>query len=486
MNIFGLNITKTKAAQAVPSSRGWWSVVREAFAGAWQADTKISTEDLMASPTVYSCCTLVANDIGKLRARLVALDAQGIWVPSKKQPAILHCANSYQNHIQLKQWWVMSKLRFGNAYVLKQRGPGGEVVALHVLNPERVTPLVADDGSVYYKLMADPLARTGDVTVPASEIIHDRMNCLYHPLVGVAPLHAAAIAAGIGHKIQKNTLTFFSNSAKPSGILVAPGAISDETAKALKESWKSGEAGDIKVLGDGLKFEPMSSTAVDSQLIETLRWSDERVCSVFHVPGYKVGVGAEPTHANIEARDRSYYSDCLQSLIEEFEACLDDGLGYKGISEGIELDLSGLIRMDSKAQMETLGAGVDKGVLTINDARRAINHPPLTGGDTVYMQQQDFPLDQVRGNKLPDTQPAQPAQPTEETQAGALAETGSIQQEALNGAQVTALQGIVLAVGSGELQVTTAAALVRVAFPLVTEEQITAMLGQAMKDPANA
>lgn len=412
MKIFGLTFGKHKAAQPVPSSGGWWSIVREAFAGAWQQDSTISAEDLMSSPTVYACVTLVANDIGKLRARVVALDQQGIWVAKKAQPLVLHRPNSYQNHIQFKQWWLMSKLRFGNAYVLKQRGIGGNVEALHVLNPERVTPLVAEDGSVYYQLKADHLARTGDVTVPASEIIHDRMNCLYHPLVGVAPLHAAAIAAGIGHKIQKNTLTFFSNSAKPSGILVAPGAISDETAKALKESWQNGKAGEIKVLGDGLKFEAMSSNAVDSQLIETLRWSDERVCSVFHVPGYKVGVGAEPTHANIEARDRSYYSDCLQSLIEEFEACLDDGLGYNGTSEGIELDLSGLIRMDSKAQMETLGAGVDKGILTINGARKALNLHPLEGGDTVYMQQQDFPLDQVRGNKLPSAQEAQQEEPS--------------------------------------------------------------------------
>lgn len=412
MKIFGLTFGKQKAAQPVPSSGGWWSIVREAFAGAWQQDSTISAEDLMSSPTVYACVTLVANDIGKLRARVVALDQQGIWVAKKAQPLVLHRPNSYQNHIQFKQWWLMSKLRFGNAYVLKQRGSGGNVESLHVLNPERVTPLVAEDGGVYYQLKADNLARTGDVVVPASEIIHDRMNCLYHPLVGVAPLHAAAIAAGIGHKIQKNTLTFFSNSAKPSGILVAPGAISDETAKALKESWQSGKAGEIKVLGDGLKFEAMSSNAVDSQLIETLRWSDERVCSVFHVPGYKVGVGAEPTHANIEARDRSYYSDCLQSLIEEFEACLDDGLGYNGTSEGIELDLSGLIRMDSKAQMETLGAGVDKGILTINGARKALNLHPLEGSDTVYMQQQDFPLDQVRGNKLPSAQEAQQEEPS--------------------------------------------------------------------------
>jgi phage portal protein BeeE len=31
------------------------------------------------------------------------------------------------------------------------------------------------------------------VIVPAREIIHDRFNCLFHPLVGISPLYAAAL-----------------------------------------------------------------------------------------------------------------------------------------------------------------------------------------------------------------------------------------------------------------------------------------------------
>lgn len=415
MKIFGFNITK--AAQAVPASRGWWTAIRESFAGAWQADTTISQDDLLASPAVYSSITLIANDIGKLRARLVRKSSTGIWQEEGKQPSLLHRPNSYQNHVQFKQWWLASKLRFGNTYALKQRGAGDVVEALHVLSPERVTPLVAEDGSVYYRLSADPLARVAEITVPASEIIHDRMNCLYHPLVGVAPLHAAAIAAGISHKIQKNTLRFYTNNSTPSGILVVPGNLDDKEAKVIQRRWQEmrtgADFGGVAALGNEMKYQSVGSTATDSQLIETLHWSDERVCSVFHVPGYKIGVGKEPTHANIEARDRSYYSDCLQSLIEEMEACLDDGLGYDGISEGIDLDLAGLIRMDSKTQMETLGAGVDKSILTINDARRALNLPPLPGGDTVFMQQQDYPLEEVRHNKLPQLPAMQGVKPVE-------------------------------------------------------------------------
>jgi phage portal protein BeeE len=121
---------------------------------------------------------------------------------------------------------------------------------------------------------------------------------------------------------------------------------------------------------------------------------------VFHVPGYKVGVGSAPGYNNIEAMDRGYYSGCLQSPIEEMEACLDDGLGLDGVTNGVELDLEGLMRMDTKTQMEALKIGVDAGIIAPNEGRKQVNLPPLEGGDTVYMQQQDFPLDQVRQNKI--------------------------------------------------------------------------------------
>lgn len=397
------------------SGGGWWPLVREPYTGAWQRNDEWKQEDLLCSPIVYACITLIANDIAKLRARLVKKDSDGIWIEvegASPHWQVLRKPNRYQNHIQFKQWWMMSKLRHGNTYALKQRDQRGVVTDLYILDANRVTPLVSDDGSVFYQLSQDNMAgvQPESVTVPATEIIHDRMNCLYHPLVGISPLYAAAIASGIGIKIQRNTAVFFGNNSNPGGILVAPGNISPENAQRIKEQWQKNyggaNAGNVAVIGDGMTFQPMAQKAVDAQLIETLRWTDERICSVFHVPAYKVGVGTAPSYNNVEALDRAYYSDCLQSPIEEMEACLDDGLGLDGVTKGVELDLDGLLRMDSKTQMETIGAGITAKVLKINDGRKKINLPPMDGGDTVYMQQQDYPIDVIRQNQLPSAAPA--------------------------------------------------------------------------------
>jgi phage portal protein BeeE len=62
-------------------------------------------------------------------------------------------------------------------------------------------------------------------------------------------------------------------------------------------------------------------------LIEQLKWTAEVVCSTYHVPPYKIGIGAMPVYNNVQALNTEYYSQCLQVLIEAIELCLDEGLG---------------------------------------------------------------------------------------------------------------------------------------------------------------
>lgn len=401
MRLFGLNLSFKRAPSSPPGTGmgGWWPMIKEAYSGAWQKNDTWTNDTVLSHYAVYACVTLIANDIGKLRQRLMKLDDNGIWkeTTSPSFSPVLKKPNSYQNHVQFKQWWQTSKLINGNAYALKKRDQRGVVVGLYLLDPCRVLPLVTDNGSVYYQLSNDNLNRIGDgITVPASDIIHDRMNCLFHPLVGVSPLYAAAQAACQSLKMQNDSATFFANGARPGGILSAPGAISDETAARLKAHWDAnytGEnAGRVAVVGDDLKFQQMKMSATDSQLIEQFRLTAEMVCTAFHVPPSKVGVSTAATGTTAAQENQKYYSDCIQVLAEEYEACMDDGLALPE-KYGVELDVDGLLRMDMGALVETLAAGVKGGVMTPNYALRRLNQPPVEGGDTIYLQQQNYSIE---------------------------------------------------------------------------------------------
>lgn len=404
-----------KALSPVDSNRGWWPLIREPWAGAWQRNVEVKRESVLSFHAVFACQTLIASDIAKLRIMLVEQDANGIWNEVKRASPyrpVLRKPNGYQNRIQFFESWVLSKLQFGNAYVLKARDGRGVVVAIHVLDPQRVKPLVADNGDVFYELNTDTLAGLPErVVVPAREIIHDRFNCMFHPLVGLSPIFANGLAATQGLNIQNNSALFFENGAMPSGVLVAPGHISDETATRLKENWETkfsgNNRGKIAVLGDGLKYEMMTAKATDSQMIEQLKWSAEVVCSTYHVPPYKIGIGAQPTYNNVQALNTEYYSQCLQVHIESIELCLDEGLGT-GETLGTEFDLDNLLRMDSGTQMDVLEKS--KGKMTPNEQRKRLNLAPVEGGDTVYMQEQDHSLEWLaRRDAQPIEAPVPPA-----------------------------------------------------------------------------
>lgn len=398
MKIFGLTIERAKALNSVPENRSWYSVVRESFTGAWQRNVTVNREDVLAFHAVFSCMTIIASDIAKLRVKLVAKDASGIWTEtdSPAYSPVLRKPNHFQTRIQFWENWILSKLARGNTYVLKQRDNRGVVTKLYVLDPCRVRPMVADDGAVYYELNSDNLVGLAEQTmlVPASEIIHDRFNCLFHPLVGVSPIYACGLAATQGLHIQNNSANFFGNASKPGGLLIAPGKIDQENATRLKDYWDNnftGEnAGKIAVLGDGLQYQTLTIDPVDAQMVEQLKWTSEVVCSTFHVPPYKIGVGSMPTYNNIQSLNVEYYSQCLQALIEAAEVLLDEGLAT-GDKLGTEFDLDGLLRMDAATQMEVLDKG--KNVMAPNEARRKLDLPPKPGGDAVYRQQQDYSIE---------------------------------------------------------------------------------------------
>ena len=215
-----------------------------------------------------------------------------------KNPAcspVLRKPNRYQTRQKFFEAWLSSKLLSGNAFILKQRDQRGVVVALYPLDPAKVTPLIAPDGAIYYELQRHELAGltveqsgTDRFVVPAREIIHDLMVPLFHPLVGVSPVYACATAALQALSIQDNSSAFFANGSQPGGVILIPKEIEHAEADALQASWyaKHGgtNVGKIAILTGGADYKPGVASAVDSQLVEHMKWTTETICGVFKVP----------------------------------------------------------------------------------------------------------------------------------------------------------------------------------------------------------
>jgi HK97 family phage portal protein len=402
--------------------------IRESFTGAWQRNVELSVPDAMTHGTVWACVTLIASDVAKCWVQLVEEVEDDVCLPIEN-PAyspVLRKPNHYQTTYQFFLYWVLSLLTRGNTFVLKERNnrgglEQGNVIALHVLDPTRVQVLVSPTGDVFYQLNTDNLSgiTQQSVTIPASEIIHDRMYPLYHPLIGVGPLTAAWLTALQGMRIQQQSENFFANHAQPGGLLLTPNTITNEAAKSLKASWEhqfSGPdaSGQVAVLGGGMTYTSLvPMTAEASQLVEQLKWGDERICSCFHVPPWKVGVAPMPAYGNPQALEIIYHAAALQGPMESIEQLMTEGLELAtGLS--IEFDTDALFRMDTATLVTSTRDAVKGTLLTPNEGRARLNYPSVTGGDAVLSQQQDFSIEALAerdANKpfaKPDPAPAPP------------------------------------------------------------------------------
>ncbi|MHA6690311.1 phage portal protein [Devosia sp. A449] len=387
-------IKKRLAPQTLPSGySAAGMVVTEPFAGAWQRNMELSPDDLLNHPAVFACTSLISNTIAKMAINLHERK-DGVWTKVESHPSfspVLKKPNRFETRQQFISRWVLSLLHHGNTYVIKRRDRRSIVVETYVLDPRRVRPLISESGEVFYELQVDDLATVhSTITVPASEIIHDRANAV-HPLVGVSPLVAAALPVLQSRKIMDNSVAFFANSARPGGVLTAAGAVSDETVEQLKKYWAENyggnNSGKVAVLADGLGWTSIpSATHGDSQVLEQLGWTAETVCSVFGVPPSMIGIGEKQSNANVQALEQHFYSTAIGHRVEAIEALLDEGLRLPSFLR-TEFDLEAIHRLDPLAQMEWLDRS--KGKLTINEQRRVLNLPPIEGGESVYLQHQD-------------------------------------------------------------------------------------------------
>lgn len=411
----------------------YFGPIFESDTGAWQQNLVVApTPTILSVAAVYACVTGIASDIAKMRVKLVR-DNDGIWdevTGGSPFLPVLSKPNHYQTRLDFLEQWMISLLLHGNAYVLKQRNDArGLVTALYVLHPTLVKPLVAEDGSVYYDISKDDLSEVKDkIIVPASEIIHHRMNCLWHPLVGVSPIYACAATATMAGKIQTNSTSLFTNRSMPGGWVKVPGEVKTEHLEVIKANFNTGYSGTnlgkIAVLSDGMEFMPLTMTAEDTQLIEQLNFSVQDIARAFKYPVSKLSVSL-PYQSQPEVLQTIYYTDCLQIHIEKIEENLGMGLDLPS-GLGIELDLDNLLRMDTAAQIDALSKAVGSGLYSPDEGRFKLNLRGVKGGNSPYLQQQNYSLAALAkrdaqedpfGKSTPAPQPAPQPAPTEPTKA---------------------------------------------------------------------
>lgn len=347
---------------------------------------------------VYSCVQAYAQTIAQLPGNHMRSLSNGGTETVRNSAAhrVMRKPNNYQTRSDFLLNLVYALLYEGNAYALAVRNSRFEVESLHLVPPRACSPVVLD-GEVYYQISPDSITgETASLVAPARDVLHVRLHTPHDPLRGETPLYAAAMAVSTNNAIMGHQAAFFNNMSRPSGIITSDEKLTAEQTADLRARWdemsKGLNSGKVPILSWGLKWQSLSLSSADAQLIEALKFSVKDIARAYRVPMSIIGEDDGATYNNTYHLLAFWKATGLGFVLEHIEQALT-ALFRMPDGEKIELDTDSLLRTDTKARVEAITQGITGGLYSPNEGRRMEGLPSVSGGDMPRVQQQMVPLD---------------------------------------------------------------------------------------------
>lgn len=350
----------------------------------------------------YACVNLLAGTIASLPLMVYRTDRAGVRTVAYDHPLyyVLHDSPNYdQTAVDFWEFVCAGLELHGNAYAQIEKRANGSVYSLTPVRPDIVN-VERKSGRLVYSWTEDGKAIKRD----QEQILHIR-GFGGSPTGGASTLSACRQTFTGALAAERAANGMFENGARPSGVLSTDktftGTQRAEAEGLLQEKFVGAiNAGRPMLLDNGLKWEQLTLSPEDAQMLETRRFSVEEICRVFGVPPHMIGHTENSTSwgTGLEQQTLGFQKFTLRRRLKRIEQALQKQLmtasdRAQGIT--IEFNLEGLLRGDSAARASFYQSGLANGWMTINEVRALENMPPVDGGDTPRMQMQNVPITQA-------------------------------------------------------------------------------------------
>lgn len=269
---------------------------------------------------------------------------------------------------------------YGNAYLGKFRS-AGDIIQLGLLHPERVQPRIDPGGRRRYVFLDD---RNRRLDLGTEDVVHIRAMSL-DGLVGLSPISQNRAALGLSKDLTEHAARFFSQDARPGGILSLEVGTDSSTFERWAQAWQGNYVGasnahKIAMVTGDVSFEPISMPNDDAQFLESRQLSTLEVCRIFRVPPWVVGAddGSSMTYSNTEQQSLHFATYSLRPWLVLIEQALSADRDLFPGGSYCEFEMGALLRSDAKTRAETFKLALDPvtGWMTRTEVRELENLPP--------------------------------------------------------------------------------------------------------------
>lgn len=356
--------------------------------------TALSPDGALQIAAVWACVERIAKTVATLplfvyRNRNGARDldrGSSLW-------GVLH--DSPNARMTPAEFWtamVMNLLLRGNAYARIERDARGECYALWPMSADQVELQILHDGSSVYLYKLE-----SDVAVLAAEsVLH--IKEMGNGTIGLARMDYMRATTTESTNAQTQASRLFSNAGKPTGVLMVDSVLTAAQRTAIQANFagmQAGTVGRLFVLEANMKYQQLSLSPEDQQLLETRQFTVEEIARWFGVPSVLINQSnVTAWGSGIEQLVEGFYKLTIRPLLVSVEQAITKRVLTAGqrATLTVEFSLDGLLRSNLKDRAEIYAKLVQNGLKTRNECRQLENDPPVDGGDELTAQTNLAPL----------------------------------------------------------------------------------------------
>lgn len=360
------------------------------------AAATVTYDSAMQLSAVWACVKLLAETVASLPLNVYRIGENDRKVAENHYLYALFAGkpNKYQTKVEFFETVVLNLVMHGNAYCVIERNAGGWITSLMPIMSAQVETRILDDGSIVHTYTQD----TGVTVFAADSIWH--LKLMGNGVIGMSPLAYQRNTLGIAQAAETAVTKIYRNGAKPSGVLTLDKILNPAQRAQLRESFATLTASTddrLMVLEGGMKFDAISLSPQDIELLSSRKFQISEICRWYGVPSVMVNDnnGSTTWGSGIEQIVAGFYKLTLRPLLEKIEASMEANL-LRSIDRGriqCEFDFDALLRADLKSRYDSYRVGITAGVLKPNEARALEHLPPVDGGDKLFIQGAMMPID---------------------------------------------------------------------------------------------
>lgn len=359
---------------------------------------EVSFDTAMQVSAAWACIRIISETIASLPFDIfdTQSDKQTPAESLRLRTILKQKPNSFQTPVEFWESVLLNLVTSGNSYCVIDRLRSGQMVGLRPLSSQQVETELLSDGAIVHRYTS------GNVTRVYSQESIWHLKLFGNGLVGMSPLSHATGTVAIAQAAENRVNKIYSNGAKPSGVLMIDRTLKPEQRAQIRTAFKDlseGEDDRLFVLEADMKYEQVSMSPQDIELLQSRRFQIEDIGRFFGVPSILMNQteGQSSLGSNVYEIMQAFYKLTLRPYLEKIESSISRWLindpRYKP-----EFDFDALLRADALRRAQALREMINSAQITPNEARAIEGRGPIAGGDSLMIQGAMVPIQEAGNN----------------------------------------------------------------------------------------